>query len=92
MCQAVYQGRPWKEQSEILTRLQKEKEEPEKIRRSILGYLSKCILGKIDDFTATKMDYFVENIFQSGFPGLILACYKASALSRGKEIKGEVTF
>lgn len=85
LCRCVHAGRPWKEQSTYLDALLKEKEDPERIRRAIMGYLCRTILHTIDDISAHKLNCFIPNLYDSGFPGLILQCYKASSIGRGKE-------
>lgn len=90
LCRMIAQNVPWNTISKALINLQKAKEEPERIRRAILGYLSKCILGKVDDFTAEKLKIFLKELFNSGFPGLISECYEASNLSRGKKEEGVI--
>jgi len=53
-------------------------EEPEKIRRSVLGYMSKVMLG--DDspkLAAMIAEEFLDNVYDSGRAGLSVAVYRA---------------
>lgn len=90
LCRAVYNGRPWKEQTTILDRLKKDKIDAERVRRAILGYLSAVIMKTRDDATAYTMGHFVEPYYNVGFPGLVLSCYKARHLDHKKERNIEV--
>ena len=66
-------GASWKEVSSILVSIQEQ--DPEDIRRMVLGYC-KSVLLKSDNPTAGLiMDFFIEPFYNSGFPGLIHACY-----------------
>jgi len=85
LCRAIYNGRSWAEQSKMLDGLSKSKTDPEKLRRMILSYISKTLLYKVDDRNAKKMSCFTDNLFNTGFPGLVLQCYKACGISRGFE-------
>jgi len=78
LCRAlVGTGTAWKEVREILNGLKEE--EPESIRRHVLGYAQAVLLGESDKdtrFTAGLiLELFVDPFWNSGFPGLVLACY-----------------
>jgi len=71
----------WKSLSAKLRTLG-ETEEPEQIRRAVLGYLNKILLTKGDVNTYSLMSYFCESTIESGFPGLTLMFYEALKLNR----------
>jgi len=75
LCRALINGEPWKKVSNILKGLKNE--DPEQIRRAVLGYCQSVLLGSTsqNDGVAGIMEEFVEPFFNSGFPGLALACY-----------------
>lgn len=62
----------WKRVSEIL---KSSEMDPEGTRRAILGYMSKVILGGENDHVANIMTNFTDSFYDSGKPGLVLACY-----------------
>ena len=67
----------WNKAREIIKGLN---EEPERIRRGILGYLEKVLLGSKPSQAwkvAVVMDEFIDPFYDSGKPGLTLACYLA---------------
>lgn len=75
LCRALTGGAPWSKVSNILRGLKGE--DPEKIRRAVLGYCEKALLNGQDAETAAVMEQFIEPFWNSGFAGLILACYAA---------------
>lgn len=78
LCRALLNRKGWNTIKEILSGLKHQ--EPETIRRIVLGYANSVLLGK-----GGKMDYnafiilecFEEPFYNVGFPGLTLACYRA---------------
>ncbi len=74
LCRALLgKGIAWKEVREILNGLREE--EPESIRRHVLGY-AQAVLLKSDNVRAgLVLEEFVDHFYNSGFPGLTLACY-----------------
>lgn len=74
LCQALMQGKSWKAVAKILKNL---KQEPESIRRSVLGYCSSALLNN-NPKAALIMDAFREAFYSTGRPGLIMASYEAS--------------
>ena len=73
LCRALISVSMWKEVSGILKGL-KDKD-PESIRRHVLGYAQSVLLNKSNDKAAFILEEFVEPFYNSGFPGLVLACY-----------------
>jgi len=63
----------WKEVRTIL--LQLKGQEPEEIRRSVIGYCSAILLKSENDRAGLVLENFIEPFYNSGFPGLVLASY-----------------
>ncbi len=76
LCRALIGKKSWKEIAAILSGLKEE--EPESIRRMVLGYCQAILLkGSSNNHTAAVMEAFIDNFYDKGFPGLTLACYSA---------------
>lgn len=73
LCRALLQGAQWKKISNILKGLQTE--EVESVRRAILGYCSTVLLKGENMRAAVIMEEMVEPFYNSGWPGLIFACF-----------------
>jgi len=73
LCRALLQGDNWKKVSNILVGLQEE--EPEIIRRAVLGYCKTILLREVNNRAAYIMEQFLEPFYDTGFPGLVYACY-----------------
>lgn len=74
LCRALYSGAPWKKIAGILKGLKDE--DTEQVRRAILGYGQAILLnGKMNNNAAIVMEEFIEPFYNSGFPGLVFACY-----------------
>jgi DNA polymerase III subunit gamma/tau len=85
LCRSLYSKMPWKDIRTILSSLKDGGKEPESIRRAILGYGQALLLSdKNSDIVAGVMMDFINPVYDSGFPGLTLACYTAWA----KNIRG----
>ena len=67
------EGSSWKKVSSILIGLKQE--EPEKIRRHVLGYCQSVLLKTSNNRAALVMENFLEPFYNTLFPGLIFACY-----------------
>lgn len=76
LCQTLMAGKvKWKEVADMIKGL---KDEPETIRRAILGYMNAVLLsGKDAPRAAYIMDCFKEPFFNTGPAGLTLSCYAA---------------
>lgn len=74
LCQALIAGRAkWKEIAGMIKGI---KEEPETVRRSVLGYMNAVLLsGKDSARAAYILDCFKEPYFNTGPAGLTLSCY-----------------
>lgn len=77
LCRALIgRNRNWGEIAEVLNKLKDE--DLEKIRRCILGYMNAVLLkGKENNRAGLVLEFFQEPFYNSGFPGLTLACYQS---------------
>ncbi len=76
LCRALVKRAPWKEVASILKGLKEE--DPEQIRRAVLGYCQAILLGGRPEISvAGIMQEFIEPFYNSGFPGLTFACISA---------------
>lgn len=74
LCRALINMESWKKIAGILNGLKEE--EPEQIRRAVLGYCQAVLLGNNPNPNAAAvMEEFIEPFYDSGFPGLVFACY-----------------
>lgn len=74
LCRALVKRAPWKGVAGILKGLKDE--DPEGVRRAVLGYCQAILLGdKPDVSAASVMEEFIEPFYNTGFPGLTFACY-----------------
>jgi DNA polymerase-3 subunit gamma/tau len=73
LCRALIKGAGWKTVSELLTKLKKE--EPESIRRMVLSYCSTVLLKEENIIAASIMEAMIEPFYNTGFPGLVFACF-----------------
>lgn len=74
LCRALLNKSPW---SLVATMLKDLKDEdPEQLRRAVLGYCSAVLLNSDNNNRAAYiMDVFKDSFFTSGFPGLVFRCY-----------------
>ena len=76
LCRALVRKEPWYIVAGILNGLKGE--DPESIRRAVLGYCQAILLGKNPDLSVAEvMQEFIEPFYNSGFPGLTFACISA---------------
>jgi len=74
LCRALINGgTAWKQVREILSGLKEE--EPESIRRHVLGYAQAVLLKSDNERAGLVLEEFVDNFYNSGYPGLVYACY-----------------
>ncbi len=73
LCRALTGGAPWKKVSNILKGLREE--DPEQVRRAVLGYCQSILLNGENQGAAGVMEEFIDPFYNSGFPGLTMACY-----------------
>jgi len=74
LCQALMKNSGWTQIRTILVGLQKQ--DPESIRRHVLGYASGTLLKSDNDKAGLILEEFVEPFYNSGFSGLVLACLR----------------
>jgi DNA polymerase-3 subunit gamma/tau len=76
LCRALIARSSWKKVRTILAGLKDQ--DPEGIRRAILGYCSSVLLKDENDTAAAIMEQLLEpQLYNAGFPGLIFAVYAA---------------
>lgn len=73
LCRALINQSSWKKIANILDGLKGQ--DPEKIRRHVLGYTQSVLLSKDDRRLGLILEMFVDPFYNSGFPGLVFACY-----------------
>jgi len=73
LCRALISGDSWKKVQTILNGLKEE--DPEGIRRHVLGYAQAVLLKSDNERAGLVLEEFVDNFWNSGFPGLVYACY-----------------
>ncbi len=76
LCRALLKKAPWKEVARLLRGLKDQ--DPESIRRHVLGYAQAVLLNKNDFQSALILEEFIEPFYNSGFPGLVYACYSVT--------------
>ena len=78
LARALIKAKPsWFDVKKILKNL---KDDPEGVRRLVLSYCSTILLGDNKNIAGKAynvMDAFRENFFNTGFPGLVLACFES---------------
>lgn len=75
LCQALIDKKGWKTVSVILKGLKEE--DPERVRRAVLGYCSSVLLNKDSPGAFVIMEQFIIPLYDSGYPGLVMASYIA---------------
>jgi len=73
LCRALLQGAGWKKVANILSGLKEE--EPESIRRAVLGYCTSVLLKEENPQAGAIMEEMIEPFYNTGFPGLTFACF-----------------
>lgn len=73
LCQALLKGEGWSIVKKILKSLKTE--DPEKIRRAVLGYMSAVLLNSKNGKAAIILEEFAEPFWNEGFPGVVRASY-----------------
>jgi DNA polymerase-3 subunit gamma/tau len=73
LCQALLKRAGWKELSYILRGIKDQ--EPESVRRAVLGYASAVLLNKDDTICGLILEEFINPFYDSGFPQLVYATY-----------------
>lgn len=74
LCRALLSNKTgWSTIAKILSGLKNQ--DPEGIRRQVLGYAQAVLLGKDVPRAGLILEEFIEPFYNSGFPGLTYACY-----------------
>jgi len=79
LCRSLIKNEGWKATRMILSSLKEQKKDPETLRRMVLSYCSSTILNKPFNQgiqIGLIMDEFNEPFYDTGWPELILACFK----------------
>lgn len=74
LCRSLIKQESWNRVNKILTGLKDQ--DPENIRRAVLGYCQAILLKDKNDIAGFVMENFIDPFYNSGFPGLVFACYK----------------
>jgi len=74
LCRALLERKPWKVVLSILKGL--EGQEPEKIRKAVLGYCSKVLLNSDNPQAIIILTSFKTPTYDSGMAGIIVSCYE----------------
>jgi len=73
LCRALLKGGAWKQVNTILEGIKDQ--EPESIRRVVLGYCQAVLLKSENDRAAAIIEQFWEPTYDIGFPYITYACY-----------------
>lgn len=74
LCRLMFKGTDWSAVTKVLSNL---KEEPESIRRAILGYCNSILMKKKDMRAYVVMCCFRENYYDTARAGLTMSCFEA---------------
>lgn len=74
LCRALIAKRPWRDVARIIQGIE---QEPEQVRRAVLGYAQAVLLKSGQGQAYVVLDSFREDFFTTGKPGLTRACYMA---------------
>jgi len=73
LCRALMAKRPWRDVARIIKGID---QEPEQVRRAVLGYASAILLSKDNGQAYLLLDAFQKNFFDTGKAGLVMAAYQ----------------
>lgn len=76
LCRALISRAPWSKVSTILTQLKEQ--DPESIRRHVLGYAQAVLLKSDNEIAGLIMEEFLDNFYDTGYAGLVFACYSVT--------------
>jgi len=74
LCRALIDKRPWKAIAEIIKGLE---QEPESVRRAVLGYAQGALLRGDNPQAFVVLDSFRLPFYDTGKPGLVIAAYSS---------------
>lgn len=72
LCRALLEKKKWEQVAKILSNIE---DDPENIRRAVLGYFGKVLLNNGNARAALIIENFSDNYYDSGRAGLIHSCY-----------------
>jgi hypothetical protein len=73
LCRALFGNSDWGKVRNILTGLNGQ--DVESVRRQVMGYASAILLKSDNSRAGLVLEEFREPFYNTGFPGLVLACY-----------------
>ena len=73
LCRALLNNSGWKLVASILKELKQE--DPESVRRAVLGYCNSVLLAGENERAAKLMEMMLEPTYNTGWPGITFACY-----------------
>lgn len=79
LCRALMTNVGWLKIAAILSGLKEQ--DPEGVRRHVLGYVQSILLKQASDKAALIIEEFKEPFYNSGFTGLVFACYNVTQSS-----------
>ena len=74
LCRALIGGSKWTKVSALLKEMQDQ--DPEAIRRSVLGYMNSTLLKEANNQAMLVMKAFQFPTYDMGWPAVTLACYE----------------
>lgn len=77
LCRLLVKKAKWKEVAKLLKQIKEQGDDPESLRRMVLGYCSSVLLNRDDPRSWVIMEAFMEPTFNTGFPGIVFAAYRA---------------
>ena len=75
LCRLLIRGTKWKDLSKVLNGLKDQ--EPESVRRAVLGYCASVLLSEDSPRAYLVMDAFKQPTYDIGWPGVVLSAYEA---------------
>lgn len=75
LCRALMQGKDWRTVSGLIKTI---KQDPESLRRMVLGYCSAVLLNSGQAKAFVVMECFKQPFYDSPMPQLVMACYEAT--------------
>lgn len=76
LCRSIFQRAKWNKIASIITGLKNNKEDPERVRRTVLGYCSTILLKSPNEAAYTVMDAFRNPFFDTPWESLVLAAFE----------------
>ena len=73
LCRALIARKKWKTVSKILEGIRTQ--DPEGVRRMIMAYAANVLISRGDANSFLILSIFKDPFYNSGFPGLVEACY-----------------